>query len=272
MTSRDLIIREVVRGTEDERFVATCSHVGESREIDGCAQRRRLLFERLRADGARFKIAAVNDARVGFIYGVPIERAPWGAVGENLMMIPCLYVERESSGQGLGRALVEAVTADARRAGMGGVAVVAYRELADASWFMPAAFFDASGFVEVERRGSEVLLWTAFDGDALAPTLLRPRWSFQPIAGKVVVDLFWNEFCQTSSVEAQRVREVAREFGNNVVIREYPAEDRRIFLRYQIPRAIYVDGIKIGWGYEAPRDAIRQAIRDAVQQIKLWRL
>jgi len=262
------IIRDAAPGTADERFITTCSHVDESEEIDRCAERRRVLFDRLRAEGARFKVAVFDDALAGFIHGVPIRHASWGAVGENLMMIPCLFVRERFSGRGVGRALVEAVEAAARRTGTNGVAVVAYRDLAEAAWFMPAPFFDELGFEEIERRGHEALLWRPFLPNLAAPRLLRPDWSFQPVSGKVVVDLFWNEFCPTSSIEARRVREVAREFGDNVIIREYQAEDRSILLCHQTPRAVYINGREIGWGYEAPREGIRNAIRDAFRAIE----
>jgi len=37
-------------------------------------------------------------------------------------------------------------------------------------------------------------------------------------------------------------------------------------LCYQIPRAIYVNGSEIGWGYEAPKDGIREAIQRAMTE------
>lgn len=82
--------------------------------------------------------------------------------------------------------------------------------------------------------------------------------------GKVVVDLFWTLFCQTSAIEAQRVREVVAEFGDDVILHEYQAEERDTLMTYQIPRAIYVNGKEIGWGYEAPREGIRSAIAEAL--------
>ncbi len=96
------IIRDAAPGTADEWFITTCSHVDESEEINRCAQRRRILFEKLRAEGARFKVAILDGVHAGFIHGVPIRRASWSAVGENLMMIPCLFVRERFSGRGVG--------------------------------------------------------------------------------------------------------------------------------------------------------------------------
>ena len=129
---------------------------------------------------------------------------------------------------------------------------------------MPASFFTSRGYTPVKIRGRETLLWKPFSPDAVTPHSLQPHYAFEPVDGTVVVDLFWNAFCQTSAIEAQRVREVCREFTDRVLLREFRAEDREVLLQHQIPRAIYVNGKEIGWGYEAPKDGIREAIERAV--------
>ena len=129
---------------------------------------------------------------------------------------------------------------------------------------MPAGFFEACGFSAVNSRGQEVLLWKVFDETAKAPELLERKYRYEPLPGKVVVDLFWNIFCQTSVIEAQRVREAAAEFGACVVLHEYSADDREILLRLQTPRGIFVNGKEIWWGYEAPKEGIRAAIEHAL--------
>jgi len=93
---------------------------------------------------------------------------------------------------------------------------------------------------------------------------LREAWA-RGARVKVAVDLFWQTFCETSWIEAQRVREVSAEFGDAVALREYPVDDRAVLLRHQIPRAIYVNGRQIDWGYEAPREGIREAISRALE-------
>jgi thiol-disulfide isomerase/thioredoxin len=137
---------------------------------------------------------------------------------------------------------------------------------------MPASFFKRVGFSEARSRktrpgepfGEDAILWKVFDSSAEAPKFLKPNYQFKPVPGKVVVDLFWNTFCQTSNIEAQRVREVVAEFGDLVVINEYPAEDLAILHCYQIPRGIFINGKEIGWGYEAPKEGIREAISKAL--------
>jgi GNAT superfamily N-acetyltransferase len=249
---------------DDEYYVSTCSHVGESDEIDVNAEDRRALFRDLATHGGRFKVARIDGEPAAFAYGLPIDRASWGPLGEGLMVIPCLFVPAQAAGKGIGRALIEAIERDARAAGYAGVTLTAYRDIPGAEWFMPTAYFERLGYRSVGERGREVLLWKPFGEDAVPPRFLEPQFTFEPIEGVCVVDLFWNRFCQTSGIEAQRVREVCAEFGDRVLLREYPAENRAVLPRYQTPRAIYVDGREIGWGYEAPREGIRAAIERAL--------
>jgi thiol-disulfide isomerase/thioredoxin len=97
------------------------------------------------------------------------------------------------------------------------------------------------------------------------PKFLEPNYQFKPIADKVVVDLFWNTFCETSNIEAQRVREVVTEFRDLVVLHEYCADNQTTLFRYQTPRGIFINGKEIFWGYEAPKEGIRGAISQALR-------
>jgi GNAT superfamily N-acetyltransferase len=259
----EVVVRDMQ--SEDEYFVSTCSHVEESEEIDACAEKRRELFRDLAGQGGVFKVALIDDEHVGFAYGLPIDRAPWGPLGQDLMVIPCLYVSGESTGHGTGQALIESIERVAMESGFAGVTVTGYREIPGAKWFMPAAYFERLDYRAVDERGTQVLLWKPFRDNASPPHFLQPHYVFEPVEGKVAVDLFWNGFCLTSGIEARRVRDVCAEFGDRVVLREYNAEDRETLLRYQISRAIYVAGREIFWGYEAPRDGIRAAIEKALE-------
>lgn len=251
---------------EDEAFVSCCSHVAESAEIDACAARRRGLFRRLRADGAVFPVAVLDGDPAGFAYGIPIERASWGPLGEGMMTLPCLYVMKKAAGVGAGRRLVEAVVESARAERRLAVVTTAYRDLPGAEWFLPAGFFESVGFRAVDERGREVLLWRPLQQGVLPPRFLEPRYDFEPAPGRVAVDLFWNGFCQTSGIEAERVRRVCAEYPADVVLREHCAEDRSTLLLHQIPRGIFVDGHEIGWGYEAPEQGIRDAVEAALRR------
>ncbi len=250
---------------EDEYFVSTCTHEGESEEIDESAGRRLAWLHSREPDGLRVKVVLVDGKRVGFLYAMPIEICQWGPLGEDLLVFPCLFVLNEAQKKGAGRALMEAVEDEALRQGKKGVVTNGYDWEGD-SWFMPSSFFAALGYELVERRGPVSVLWKPLVPDAVPPRMLKPDYEFEPTPGKVVVDLFWHTFCETCDIEAARVKNVAAEFGDRAVLREYCGDDRDILLKHQIPRAIYVQGNEIGWGYEAPRDGVRAAISAALER------
>ena len=251
----------------DEYFVGTCTHTNESEEIDSCAARRLAWLRAMHEKGSRVKVATLDGERAGFLHVIPIEFCPWGPLGRDLLVIPCLYVPNK--GHGVGRSLLAAAEEEARHQGRKGLVTMGYYH---DFWFMPASFFEANGFLKCEQRGqvrsdardTATVLWKTFGHHIEAPVLLKPDYRFEPIQGKVVIDLFWNDFCQTSAIEAQRVREVAAEFGDSVTLNEYSADDRTALLRHQISRGIFINGSEICWGYEAPGDGIKEAIIQAL--------
>jgi L-amino acid N-acyltransferase YncA len=275
ITMSAIQIRDMDKTTE--YFVSTCSHVNESKEADACGERRLAWFKKMSQKGFRVKVALEDDKPIGFLYVMPIEICPWGPVGRDLSVIPCLYVLNQEARKGAGSSLIDEAEKEARSQGKKGIVTMAYY---GDFWFMPAAFFEKCGYSpvgnprEVTSEGEknyldkEIILWKVFDPSAEPPRSLERKYLFKPIPGKVVVDLFWNAFCGTSNGEAQRVREVAAEFGDAVVLNEYPADDPKILKSYQLPRGIFINGKEIGWGYEAPKDGIRKAISEALNNLR----
>ncbi len=254
-----LVVRDMTRG--DEAFVGACARATTSAEQDACAKRRVGWLRAAHGDGVRAKVAVLNDEPVGFAYVLPIECSPWGPRGRDLLVIPCLYVRPEAEHQGVGQALVEAADEEVEHQGRKGLCVLANNHEA---WFMPQAYFEAQGFEVATKRGVELVLWRRHTADAEPPELLEASYRFRPVRDKVVVDLFWNRFCLTSEMEAQRVREVVAEFGDRAVLNEHHACDAEELSCYQIPRGIYVQGARTDWGYEAPREGLRTALREAL--------
>jgi GNAT superfamily N-acetyltransferase len=248
-------------GGGDEYFVATCSHVHESDETDACARRRLAWLRNMHTRGVRVKVGTVDGKHAGFAYVMPIEASPWGPVGHDLATLNCLWVLEWAKHVGVGRALVTAAETEARRQACKALTTTAYYH---DFWFMPAPFFESCDFEIVSRRETAAILWKVFDPAAEPPTFLQRRYRYKPAPGKVVIDLFWNAFCATSTREAQHVREVAAEFGEAVVLHENRADDLDSLLRHQTPRAIFVNGREIAWGYAAPRDGIRAALQRAL--------
>ncbi len=261
---------------DDEAFVGSCSHVGETEEYTASCRRRLPWLREQERYGLRVKVALIDGKCVGFLYVMPIEIAPWGPEGRDLMALQCLSVSTAARQQGAGRALVEYAEDEAHQQKRKGIVVIAYYH---DFWFMPASFFEKCGYSRVGRvsevtsagekeyKSNRALLWKVFDDSAEPPGFSDLNYTFKPVAGRVVVDLFTSLSCLTSDAEAQRVREVAEEFGSSVVLREYCADDPETRREYGIWRGIFVNGKEIGWGYEAPKDGIREAIRRAGQQV-----
>ncbi|HEX7401861.1 MAG TPA: hypothetical protein VF369_06760 [candidate division Zixibacteria bacterium] len=254
-----------------EYFVGTCSHVNESPETDACGQKRIAWLRQMHEKGLRVKVAILEDKPVGFLYVMPIEVSPWGPLGKDLMAFPCLWVLNPAKGKKAGSKLVIEAEKEAQKQGRKGIVTYGYYH---DFWFMPAPYFEKLGYQIADRRtwnageffGEEAILWKIFDESAEVPRFLKSNYQFKHISGKVVVDLFFNRFCQTSGIESQRVREVAAEFGDKVVLNEYRADEPEVLKCYQLPRGIFVNGKEIGWGYEAPKDGIREAINKALEQ------
>lgn len=257
----EIVVRDKL--PEDDYFVTTCSHVNESAEIDACGAKRSKLFARLAEQGMVIKTGFVDGKPAGMLYMLPVEISPWGPLGTDLMVIPCLFVLRPHWGNGLGKALLESAITDARASGRKGLAMFGFT-FPGAEWFMPLSFAQKMGFTIAEQKGPAAVLWMPFAPDATPPRLFTSQYKFQPVPGKVVVDLFYNNFCLTSCLEAQHVRDVAAEFGDKVLVHEYDAGDTATLRKYQLERGIYINGAEIFWGYEAPKEGIREAIDEAL--------
>lgn len=247
----------------DEYFVGCCSHIEESQEIDAAARRRIGWMKRKFDDGLRVKVAILDGMRAGFLYLMPIEISPWGPLGRDLMVISCLFVTMDKQRRGVGRSLVRAAEEETKEQKAKGIATTAYYH---DFWFMPATFFEKMGFRVANRKGPTAILWRAYDSSAELPRFLERNYQYQPVEGKVVIDLFWSSVCSTSDIEAQRVREVVAEFGDVVMLNEYASDETEILNKYQMPRGIFINGDEIYWGYGAPKEGIRAAVARVLDQ------
>ncbi len=258
MVSNELIIKDM--DEQDAYYVGTCTHVHESRETDICSGIRNDWFRDMYKRGLRIKVAILDGKHVGFVYMLPIEISPWGPLGEDLLFVPCLV--SDVRGRGVGRALMDSAVKVAVEQGMKGILTMAYTPK---FFFMPGEFFERCGFEAVRSRNiegglTEALMLKSLDGSQVKVDFPDGNYIYEPAEGKVVVDLFWNTFCQTSVIEANRVRRVVEGYGELVLLNEHRVDDRDDLLEHGIYRGIYVNGKEIYWGYEAPEDGIREAI------------
>jgi len=264
-------MRVVDPGEEHWRYISLCTHVDEVRPDHLLAAEMRLRWLKSQSEfcGMRTKVAVGEDGRIlGFIHMIPIGSPLSGMVGKDLMAIPCLTINyqlvyTQKRGTGVGRALVQACEQEAMRRGFKGLAAYAY---GGDFWFMPSAFFQKVGFARVSE-GSNI--WVKKWGDAKDPVEPKVHYQHEPISGKVVIDYFWSPFCFTVCNEIINIREAASEFGDRVELREYRADDPESFARYGMLRALFINGEPKGWGYEAPREKLREEIAKAIQNLRL---
>jgi len=259
VSKTDIVIRDMTE--EDEYYVGTCTHVNENNiECESSFPRRISWLRQMEKHGLKIKVALFNNVHAGFIYIMPIEINPFPIEGMDLMVFPCLVSQSKFSLKGVGKKLIEAAEEETLKHNRKGIATIAnFWDF----WFMPAKYFENLGYKVAEKRGIEAILWKQFDPSAEPPHFRKMNYSFKPIQGKVVVDLFWNVFCLTSDVEAQRVREVVSEYKNDVVFNEYSAVKPTTLKRYGISRGIFVNGKWIEVGPEIEKNTLRQEIEKA---------
>ncbi len=62
------------------------------------------------------------------------------------------------------------------------------------------------------------------------------------------------------------MREVCAEYGDDVILNEYNCGNKDILEKYQTSRALFINGKPKCWGYEAPRDELRNEIDKVLEQ------
>lgn len=251
----------------DERsldFVSLCTHIdAEEPDLLRAAEIRKKWLQDRTKKGLRLKVAIDKGKPVGFIHCLPIELDTWGMSGKDLMTVPCLtlnykLVYEQKTGTGCGRALVQAAEEKAKKVGKKGIAILCYDH---DFWFMPASFFKRLGYQEIQRDKDTVIVWKNFS-DAQPPKLHRSKFIPQKLSDRIAVDVIWNPMCMTSIVEINNVREVCKEYGDKVVLREFNAGDVDFLKKYEICRGLFFNGISKCWGYEAPKEEVRKVIEE----------
>jgi GNAT superfamily N-acetyltransferase len=259
-----IVIRDMIE--DDEYYVGTCTHVNENNiEYEMSCPRRISWLRSMEKYGLRVKVALLDGVHAGFLYVMPVEISPLQIQGRELMIFPCLVSQSKFSQKGIGKKLIEAAEEETKCQDRKGIATIGY--FWD-FWFMPAEYFLKLGFIVAERRAEEAILWKQFNQDTEPPHFREEHYIFKPIKNKVVIDLFWNRFCLTSDVEAQRVREIALEFRDDVILNDFSTIDQKILQQYGIERRIYVNGVMIEVGPEVEKTRLREVIKNELNKFK----
>lgn len=193
---------------------------------------------------------------IGHLYYAPSEQAlvPY-AIEPGVAVLYCEWVQRDHQRQGLGRRLFDRFVADMHAQGRKGILV----EATDLEGRMHSRHYLARGFEVVHESGHQKLLYRALHQDRVA---VRPLdLSVQPRSGRPLEILIRNGCpCPFEMSTHLLVREVAREFGDQVVVRQEwltpaAAPNRTAAL------GIFINGRRKLAG-AATEDAVRQAIRE----------
>jgi GNAT superfamily N-acetyltransferase len=138
------------------------------RKTEGWRKKLLWLKERF-AEGLKIKMLKLPER--GFIEYVPGENA-WRAIqAKGYMVIHCLWVVGRSKGKGLASALLEECIADAKRAGMKGVAMLA----SEGSYMKWKRFLAEHGFETVDTTPPSFELMALKFGKGPSPVFIKDR-------------------------------------------------------------------------------------------------
>ncbi|MCK4477725.1 GNAT family N-acetyltransferase [Candidatus Bathyarchaeota archaeon] len=255
-------IRELTEKNVED--VATfCSPRGTKNEffLQGEKRKKKLLLEKLQR-GGRANIAYKEDKPVGFIEYYPVEDAPLNVVGEDAVVVPCMNVKVNERKKGIGDKLLRACIEDTKNMGRKGLTVQA----TDWQNFMPRTFFEKYGFKNVTKSGPVNIFMKKF-GSVENPCWLTLLHKQKLVEGKLKIDIFHNDQCPFDWQNSERVKKIAREFGDRVVVNDFDTNKRENILKYGIVGAIIVNGEYLGAGPPLSEEEIRKAFQERLKTV-----
>ena len=229
--------------------------------LQGEKRKKIFLIEMLRK-GARGKIAYKDNKPVGFIEYYPIENAPLRVVGKDIMIIPCMNVKVSERKKGIGDKLLQACINETKNMGKKGIAV----QVTDWQNFMPKTFFGKYGFTNVTNNGPINIFLKKFE-DVENPHWIKLSYKQKPVKGSLIVDIFHNDQCPFDWQNSERVKKVAQEFGNQVIVNDINTNKRENVVKYGIIGTIIVNGEYLGAGPPLNEEEIRKAFQEKLETI-----
>ncbi|MBN2350357.1 MAG: GNAT family N-acetyltransferase [Bacteroidales bacterium] len=227
-------------------------------------------YNKIKDKGLGVKLAETeNGTVVGMVQYVPIEYAP--AEGKDLYFINCIWVHGYKKGQGnfqkkgIGKNLLQAAEEDVKQKGASGLAAWG---LALPFW-MKASWYKKQGFVKADRQGISVLLWKPFIENATPPKWIEKK-KFTPelTPGKVTISLFINGWCNAFNIVAERVKKIARELGDDVIIREYDTFEKNSMKILGKSDELFIDTKKINTGPPPSYEKLKKIVTKKVARIQ----
>lgn len=239
-----------------------------SAEIKDASHIKEEWYDKMKDQGLRVKLAQNEKGEVGgMIQYFPIEHS-W-VKGKDLYFIGCILVYSSKNGrgdfrnQGMGKAMIKAAEEDARQIGAKGI--VAWGTSLPV--WMKASWFKKQGYDAVDKKGfmGEVLLWKPFTKDAEPPKWVKQKKKPGKVSDKVKVTCLNHGWCPASNLACERTKEVAAEFGEQVVIESINTLDKANFEEWGVADSIYIDGKKVSSGPPPSKEKLRKIIKNKVR-------
>ncbi len=264
MCEKNMIeIRDLTEKNVDD--IATFCSLGEVKNdfyLQGEKRKKKFLLEKLKK-GGRAKIAYKENESVVFIEYYLIEDAPMNITGKDIMIIPCMNVKVTERKKRIGEKLLRASIEATKKMGKKAIAVIA-TEWED---FMPKAFFEKNGFENVTNRSPINIFMKKLD-EVENPQWLKLLYKQKPVKGKLVIDIFHTDQCPFDWQNTQRVKKVAREFGDSVVVTDFDTNKRENILKYGTQGAIIVNKEYLGTGPPLSEEEIRKVFKERLKATK----
>lgn len=202
--------------------------------------------------------AQVDGNTVGHLYYAPSERALCAYEMEpGATVIYCEWVQRRHQGRGISHRLFETLVTDLQNHGCKGILV----ECTDAESMMACRHYTVRGFKTLHELGHKKLLYLPLSQPSIKAQPLAP--TIVPRRGAPVEILVLSGYLCPVDVSTQiLLLEIAREFGNQVVVRQEWLTPETL-RHFGVAHGIFINGRQKLMGAQNEQ-AIRQAIVEAM--------
>jgi GNAT superfamily N-acetyltransferase len=201
-----------------------------------------------------------GGAVIGQLYYAPSERAlvPY-RIEDGVAVLYCEWVQRRHQNKGFGRRLFSTFLEEMQAQACKGVLV----ECTDQEAQMHYSHYLSRGFEVIHEAGHRRLLYLPLRQSGVEFQPLQP--TLQPRSGIPVEILILSGYlCPYETATQLLLLDVAREFGDRVVIRQEPLSPETLS-RYGVAYGIFINGRPKLAG-AATEEAIRQAILEELPE------
>ncbi len=195
---------------------------------------------------------------IGHIYWSPSERALISyRIEERVAFLYCEWIQRQYQGRGSLQILFEAFVDFLRAEGYKGILVYG----TGMETCMHHRHFAKRGFQVLHEVRDGKLMYLPLSQPTVHVELLPPQVLVTGTAPVEIV-IVGSLFCPVAASAVLTIRKVAREFGDQVAVREVPAATEAL-ARYEVADGILVNGKNRFFG-PVTEDQVRAAISDEI--------